>query len=273
MDLTQVKLVVSDMDGTLLNDEGKVSPKFFDLFKQLQKHDVQFIAASGRQYYSIIHKLEAIKDEIIVVAENGGITIKKTKVLDTCTVDTETVHNLIKQMREIEDAHIVLCGKEQAYVESDHEPFIEIFQEYYTKFKRVPDLTEISDDHFFKIAVYSFGGSEETTYPIAKALEKEVKVKVSGEYWLDISHLDTDKGRALKILQDQLKVSKAETMVFGDYNNDLEMIQQADYSFAMQNAHPNVTKAANYTTKSNNEGGVEHILEQLIAAKEALLTK
>ncbi|HCQ77922.1 MAG TPA: Cof-type HAD-IIB family hydrolase, partial [Leeuwenhoekiella sp.] len=64
MDLTQVKLVVSDMDGTLLNDEGKVSPKFFDLFKQLQKHDVQFIAASGRQYYSIIHKLDAIKDEI-----------------------------------------------------------------------------------------------------------------------------------------------------------------------------------------------------------------
>ena len=121
--------------------------------------------------------------------------------------------------------------------------------------------------------MYSFGGSEETTYPIAKALEKEVKVKVSGEYWLDISHLDTDKGRALKILQDQLKVSKAETMVFGDYNNDLEMIEQADYSFAMQNAHPNVTKAANYTTKSNNEGGVEHILEQLIAAKEALLTK
>ena len=62
-------------------------------------------------------------------------------------------------------------------------------------------------------------------------------------------------------------------MVFGDYNNDLEMIEQAAYSFAMQNAHPNVTKAANYTTKSNNEGGVEHILEQLIAAKEALLTK
>ena len=62
-------------------------------------------------------------------------------------------------------------------------------------------------------------------------------------------------------------------MVFGDYNNDLEMIEQADYSFAMQNAHPNVTKAARYSTKSNNENGVEHILEQLIEAKEALLPK
>ena len=51
------------------------------------------------------------------------------------------------------------------------------------------------------------------------------------------------------------------------------MIEQADYSFAMQNAHPNVTKAARYSTKSNNENGVEHILEQLIEAKEALLPK
>ncbi|RXG15594.1 hypothetical protein DSM03_102173 [Leeuwenhoekiella aestuarii] len=271
MDLTQVKLVVTDMDGTLLNDQGKVSPRFFELFKDLQKHNIQFVAASGRQYFSIIDKLDLIKDEITVVAENGGITVQKTEVLDTCTVDAEVVHDLIRQMREIEDAHIVLCGKEQAYVESDHEPFIEIFQEYYTKFKRVPDLTEISNDHFFKIAVYSFGGSEETTYPIAQKLEDQVKVKVSGENWLDISHLNTDKGRALKILQDSLNITKAETMVFGDYNNDLEMIGLADYSFAMQNAHPNVTKAANYQTKSNNENGVEHILEQLIEAKDTLL--
>ena len=271
MDLTQVKLVVTDMDGTLLNDQGKVSPRFFELFKDLQKHNIQFVAASGRQYFSIIDKLDLIKDEITVVAENGGITVQKTEVLDTCTVDAEVVHDLIRQMREIEDAHIVLCGKEQAYVESDHEPFIEIFQEYYTKFKRVPDLTEISNDHFFKIAVYSFGGSEETTYPIAQKLEDQVKVKVSGENWLDISHLDTDKGRALKILQNSLNITKAETMAFGDYNNDLEMIGLADYSFAMQNAHPNVTKAAKYQTKSNNENGVEHILEQLIEAKERLL--
>ncbi|MEH6656639.1 Cof-type HAD-IIB family hydrolase [Leeuwenhoekiella marinoflava] len=273
MDLTQVKLVVTDMDGTLLNDQGKVSPRFFELFKELQKHNIQFVAASGRQYFSIIDKLNRIKDEITVVAENGGITVQKAEVLDTCTVDAEVVHDLIRQMREIKDAYIVLCGKEQAYVESDHEPFIEIFQEYYTKFKRVPDLTEISNDHFFKIAVYSFGGSEVTTYPIAKKLEDQVKVKVSGENWLDISHLDTDKGRALKILQESLNITKAETMVFGDYNNDLEMISLADYSFAMQNAHPNVTKAANYQTKSNNESGVEYILEQLIEAKESLLTK
>ena len=273
MDLSQVKLVISDMDGTLLNHKDQVSDRFFELFKELQAHDIPFVAASGRQYYSIVSKLAPIKDDIFVIAENGGITVKGEEVLDTCTIDTETVHKLIRRMRDIEDAHIVLCGREQAYVESNHDEFLEIFKEYYTKYKNVEDLTAITEDSFFKIAVYSFGGSEETTYPQVRDIEHEVKVKVSGENWLDISHLNTDKGRALKLLQQKLNISKDETMAFGDYNNDLEMIEQAAFSFAMQNAHPNVAKAANYSTKSNIENGVEHILEQLVAIKNQLHTK
>ena len=56
-------------------------------------------------------------------------------------------------------------------------------------------------------------------------------------------------------------------MVFGDFNNDLEMLACADYSFAMENAHPNVKKTANFLTKSNDDFGVETVLEQLVRAK------
>tara|TARA_R110002020_G_scaffold3268_1_gene14845 strand:+ start:130 stop:951 length:822 start_codon:yes stop_codon:yes gene_type:complete len=273
MDLSQVKLVVSDMDGTLLNDKGVVSDLFFEQFEQLKKHDVKFVAASGRQYYSMIHKLEPIKDEITIIAENGGMTVIAEEVTDTCTIDTNTVHDLIRDMRKIEDAHIVLCGKKQAYVESKHQEFLNIFDEYYFRYNLVDDLTEIEDDDFFKIAVYSFGGSEKTTYPAVKHLEDRIKAKVSGENWLDLSHLHTDKGRALKIIQSKLNISKEETMVFGDYNNDIEMLELAHFSYAMQNAHPNIIKAANYSTKTNNENGVEYILEKLIEAKEQLVTK
>ena len=89
-------------------------------------------------------------------------------------------------------------------------------------------------------------------------------MKVSGEHWVDLSGLETHKGNALQKLQDQLGVDKSQTMVFGDYNNDLEMLQLADFSFAMANAHPNVKKTANYSTKSNDELGVESILEKVI---------
>jgi len=53
-------------------------------------------------------------------------------------------------------------------------------------------------------------------------------------------------------------------MVFGDYHNDIEMLQEATYSFAMKNAHTDITAIANYSTKSNNEFGVERVLEKLV---------
>ena len=71
----------------------------------------------------------------------------------------------------------------------------------------------------------------------------------------------------MQLVQQKLGISKEETMVFGDFNNDLEMLACADYSFAMENAHPNVKKIANYSTKSNDEFGVEFVLEQLLKAK------
>ena len=61
MDLSQVKMVVSDMDGTLLNSNHEVSNRFFDLFAELKKRNILFVAASGRQYNSILDKLSVIK--------------------------------------------------------------------------------------------------------------------------------------------------------------------------------------------------------------------
>lgn len=272
MNLAQVRLVVSDMDGTLLNEKGKVSPRFFKLYEELLELDVHFIAASGRQYYSIIDKLEPIKDGITVIAENGGISQRKDEILLTMSLNKEMVITLIEKIRDIEDAHMVLCGKERAYVESDHAEFLSIFPEYYVKYSQVEDLLKVvPDDEFFKIAVYSFKGSENSTYPAFKDDEKKIKVKVSAENWLDLSDNDTNKGKALEHVQQLLGITKNETLVLGDYNNDLEMMEQAHFSYAMQNAHPNVTKAARFKTKSNNEEGVEEVLEELIAAKRKVL--
>jgi HAD superfamily hydrolase (TIGR01484 family) len=67
-------------------------------------------------------------------------------------------------------------------------------------------------------------------------------VKVSGSIWLDISHKLANKGRAMELLQKKYSITTEQTMAFGDYLNDLEMMQQAHYSFAMENAHPDIKK-------------------------------
>jgi len=105
-------------------------------------------------------------------------------------------------------------------------------------------------------------------YPHVKQFENELQIKVSGTNWVDIADQSSNKGEAIKLLQHKFGISKEETMVFGDYNNDLEMIDQAYFSYAMENAHENVKQAARFETKSNNNAGVEFVLEKLIKAKE-----
>ena len=73
MNFSKVKLVAVDMDGTLLNSKHEVSNRFFNIYNELKKKKIHFVVASGRQYQSIIDKLDIIKNEITIIAENGGV--------------------------------------------------------------------------------------------------------------------------------------------------------------------------------------------------------
>ncbi|WP_372744319.1 HAD family hydrolase [Lutibacter sp.] len=267
MDFSKIKLVVTDMDGTLLNSKSEVSEHFFDIYNQLKKQNIQFIAASGRQYFSIVDRFQTIKDEITIIAENGAFSMQGNKEIFSTEIPNEYILKSINILRTLNNVHIVLCGKNSAYIETKDEQFINMFKNYYSEYSVVDDLSKVTNDTFFKIAAYHIKCSETHIYPSVKHLESQMQVIVSGEHWLDISHNNANKGYALNILQNKLGITKQETMVFGDYNNDLKMLELADFSFAMENAHPNVKKAANYQTKSNNEFGVELVLEQLINSR------
>jgi Cof subfamily protein (haloacid dehalogenase superfamily) len=269
MDLSQVKMVVTDMDGTLLNSKSEVSDQFFELFDALKKQNIHFVAASGRQYSSIHDKLMSIADDITIVAENGGYIKQGSTELGSIHLSLDHINKLIPLLRKVEDIHIVLCGKKSAYIEKDDSRFIHVLKEYYTKFDVVKDLlTEVNDD-CFKVAIYHFESSETYIYPYVKHLKSELQVKVSGTNWVDIADKKSNKGEAVKLLQRKFGVSKEETMVFGDYNNDLEMIDQAYFSYAMENAHNDVKLAARFQTGNNNNAGVETILARLINSKIA----
>jgi Cof subfamily protein (haloacid dehalogenase superfamily) len=266
IDFSNIKLVVSDMDSTLLNSKGEVSNRFFKLFKQLQEKNITFCAASGRQHNSIVSKLQSIKDNIYVIAENGAIAMQGKEVLLLNSIASEKVLKLIPTLREVKDIHIVLCTQNGAFIESKDKQFISLFEEYYNSYEIVDDLMEVAKNtSILKIAVYHFESSEKHIYPAVAHLGNDVLLKISSKNWLDISVEKANKGNALKLVQERLNVSKKETMVFGDYHNDIEMMQESDLSFAMENAHKDIKEIAKYTTKSNDNFGVEVILEELVA--------
>ena len=263
MDLSAIKMVVTDMDGTLLNSEHQVSDRFFELFQEMKKRGILFVAASGRQYQSILDKLTSIQDDIIVIAENGGLAKQNGKELVSNTLPDPIKNEVLQTLNTSRDIHPVLCGKDRAYISEGHEKLEETLQEYYSNYTVLKDLRSY-DGEIIKIALYHFESSEKHIYPKVKHLEGELQVKISGQHWVDVSSVDANKGFALRRVQELHGISPSETLVFGDYNNDLEMLGESDFSFAMENAHPNVKATAKYRTSSNDDFGVERILEKLL---------
>ena len=266
MNLENIKLVITDMDGTLLNSKHEVSSKFLNQFKLLQSHNILFVAASGRPYYSIIAKLYSIKNDIIVVAENGGIIADNTKVLASKSIGKSKIKSIDNIINALEGTITIYCTKDLAYIKETTKENINIVKEYYSNYLLIKSVSEIKDN-VVKIALYHPKSSEHFIYPFVKRFNAKNKVIISSPNWVDISEKGINKGNALKLLQQKYNIKKSEILEFGDYNNDLEMLKEAKFSVAMANAHEDVKTISNFETTSNDDFGVERILDLLLEQK------
>ena len=268
MHFKDIKLIATDMDGTLLNAAKELPVNFLSVFGQLHAQGILFAAASGRQFYNIRNQFTTIQEDIIFIAENGSYVVYRGRELFVQAIDRETVDRLITIARGIPDAFIILCGKKQAYIENDTPEFVKNVNMYYDRWEKVDDLLQVHDDAFLKIAICDLAGSESNSFLHFKHLGKELEVKVSGSIWLDLSHKLANKGRAINVIQKHFGIDFNETMVFGDYLNDLEMMKEGYFSYAMENAHADVKAAARFITASNEENGGRQVLESLLAEKQ-----
>ncbi len=258
-----IKLIVTDMDGTLLNDKHEIHPDFWEIEDLLSKKGIMFSVASGRQYYNLESKFDRIKDRMLFFAENGTLVVHKGQELYVNALDSEAAMKFIEIGRKLEGVQLVLCGKESAYVECNDEKFIEEIKQYYTRLKIVEDL-QLVEDIILKVTICDYKGVEANSYHSYKEFNNEYKVAIAAEIFLDITSLTANKGNAIKGIQKEMDISPDETLVFGDYLNDIEMMQNATYSYAMKNAHPEIINASNYITRfNNNENGVLKTIEQL----------
>ncbi|MBT1710686.1 Cof-type HAD-IIB family hydrolase [Fulvivirgaceae bacterium PWU5] len=263
MDFSSVRLVASDMDGTLLNTKHELSPDFFTIFNRMRSKEILFSAASGRQYQNLYNCFPGIQDEIIFIAENGSYVMHQGKELHIQPMDRDLTRDLLKRIKKLPNVLAILCGKKSAYIDNDDPAFVGRLSMYYDEYAIVDNLVNVDDDEFLKIAICDLSGAEQNSYPHFLEYQHDLQIKVSGNVWLDLSHKLAHKGKALDVVQKKFGIGCEHTMVFGDYLNDVEMMGEAHFSFAMENAHPEVKNVARFTTHSNDNRGVLSILEQL----------
>ena len=268
-DFSNIKLIVSDMDGTLLNSDHEVSPDFFDLVRILKTRGIRFAVASGRQYYSLVERMEPVKEDLIFIAENGAIVVEQGEEKLLVPMEGDFVHRIIREVKGLKgEKHLVLCGRKQAYIENTDPEFMEPFLNHYEKYEVVDDLLEVKDDVFLKVTICDLSGAEENSLPFVSHFKKEAQVKLAGKIWVDFTAKSAQKGNAVKRVQELYNIKKEETMSFGDYLNDVELFAQSGISYAVANAHEEVKAAAAFHTASNDDDGVEIILRELLKSEK-----
>ena len=265
-----IRLIACDMDGTLLDDEGAIHDDFWPLIEQLHKRGIIFCPASGRQYYSLLERFKPIADELIFIAENGTYVVQKGIELSSDVLNIDDARAMIRVARELRKkasgVNQVLCGKHSAYIETTDTDFVAEVAKYYTRLEQVPDLLTI-EDQILKLALHVPTSSEQVIYPAFSKFSNSHLVVVSGAHWLDIMAPQANKGAGIRHIQERLGISRDQTMVFGDFLNDLEMMDEATYAFAMANAHPQLKARASYLAPDNTRNGVVRTIKAVLGLK------
>lgn len=266
--LDDIKLIVADMDGTLLDADSRIPLGFAPMLDRVTQLGIRFVPASGRQYQTLGKMFADAPQPLPIIAENGNVVALDGQIIETHGVSDDIVDETIAMTeRTDDDLGLVVCALGGAYVSRDDDAFIAEASKYYTKLTVVPHLRDVlryKDEKILKLAIFDFGDAQEMARRELGFVTDPYIALASSPHWVDIMDKHVDKGEGVKALQRALGVTCAQTMVFGDYPNDIGMLREADYSFAMANAHPDVKKVAHYLAPANTEEGVIRVVDRLV---------
>lgn len=259
-----IKLIATDMDGTLLRDDKQIDKEIYEILPKLKQMGVHFVAASGRQRASLEKSFEHYLEDVTILAENGAYMVHNKEEIYASVMSQELIDFSVAEVEKLNNVAMLYCGKSCCYT-ANQEAYEDLASpKFHYQIKRINDFSEIHED-IIKLSLVDPQGASEYSFPILeKILKGKAEIAVSGFDCIDIVNKGVSKGHAISVLQKRWNITPEETMTFGDNYNDIEMLQQAKYSFAMQHADEGVKKHANYIAGDNNKGAVVAEIKRLL---------
>ena len=265
-DLTRVRLILTDMDGTLLNSRMALPDHLFETIEKLDALGIRFGIASGRSYPTLAELFAPVRDKMLFMAETGGCIVDRGRLLAISPLSEAQVAYLLDECRPIPGLYPICSCYEHAYILKRYPPeVIETVHRFYRSVSWAGDLYHLPEP-VCKVTVCDLAGAEHYGYPRLAHISSPLRVTLSGQIWIDLCPEGNGKGAGLARIQESFGLTPAQTMAFGDYLNDCDMMPHAYYSYAMANAHPDLAAVCRFRTLSNDEDGVMRILRELLKA-------
>lgn len=260
-----IKLIASDLDGTLLPPSKIMPADTFPLIEKMHKKGVLFAPASGRQLPNLKKLFAPVLDKIAIIAENGGLVWYGGEIIFSDPTPAADVLRALDIIRGVDGLHPVVCCAERAFYEDGDPRFVETLKRSYSAEMRVDSLNDVVKSHeVIKLSVWDGQPAAEHGGLALPPLLKGLRTAVSGFDWLDVSVLNANKGRALGALMRRLGVDKSECAAFGDHMNDYEMLTASGLPFVTANAYPPLKKLIGEEIPSNADFGVIKKIKELI---------
>ncbi len=260
------KMIAIDLDGTLLTDGLEVTANTMAAIRQSVEHGVVVTIATGRMYPSAQRIALELGLDAPMITYQGAMIKSATsgEVLRERVVSYEIAQKCIHLAAE-KKMHIQVYQDDVLYSAVDNEYVKAYSKEVGVGYKVEPDLLGLAKNGFMKLL---FIDEPEALAPVQEELKAilgdEACIEKSKKRYLEVTHPDANKGSALKFLAEELGIDRSEVIGIGDNFNDLDLVEAAGFGIAMGNAVDELKELADYTSLSNNEEGVLHVLNKFI---------
>lgn len=264
-----IKLIATDVDGTLLKDGTmQLDPEYFTVIRQLVDQGILFVICSGRQFASE-HKLFApIKDKLLYISDGGTVVRTPDQILKVYPMEDELWRGMCKMVQdELPQCDCFIATPDYCLAENAGSRMFHWLRDSYGfDIREAEPLLSVSGDAIIKLSVYHKNACEEMCAPhFIPTWKDKAKIAAAGKEWVDCIPLGANKGTAISFLQDYFGILPEETCTFGDNLNDIEMLKNAGLSYAVSNAGEEVIAAAKDTCPPYWENGVLQILKGFLS--------
>jgi Cof subfamily protein (haloacid dehalogenase superfamily) len=250
------RLIASDVDKTLLDNESRMTELNRNALIECKKRDIGIVLATGKTMDSILHLVEDLGLELPQITLNGSVTISpKMEVIRASKIDPGTYREIVSFIKENGYPPVVALDDGKLYIEEYH-PDLKHLDKIGEEFIEVKS---IETDRFYKNTVDIYIPILES-HPLDRSLRDKYSDRLqfmrSGDYFFDILNKEATKGNALLSIIEDLGIKRDEVAVFGDSPNDLSMFEVAGLKIAVRNSYPEVLERADIITDESFNSGL-----------------
>ena len=269
VDIKLYKLIATDVDGTLLDNNSQMTEFNRKALLECVKRGIKVVLATGKTMDSILYIVKDLGLCPPQITLNGSVTINPDlEIIRSSKIDPVYYYEIVREIKSNNYQPVIALENGKLYLEEYH-PDLKYMDDIGEKFENV---SSIETDYYANNTVDIYIPIEESN-PLDNKLRKKYSDKMqfirSGKFFFDILNKDATKGNALLALIDSQGIKKEEIAVLGDSPNDLSMFEIAGLKIAVKNSYPEILEKADIVTdESYNSGLGKAIYKYILEGRE-----